>query len=79
MGDIIGLDSIGLLKNKSYLVFFLASVAICIPLAFYYNYTNLFLNEAGMKKAAGVQSLGQVSEFAIHGAAMPLFFVRLRC
>jgi len=34
LSDIIGLDSIGLLKNKSYLVFFLASVAICIPLAF---------------------------------------------
>src|ERR1035437_8510039 len=60
--DIIGLDSIGLLKNKSYLVFFLASVAICIPLAFYYNFTNPFLNEVGMKRAAGVQSFGQVSE-----------------
>jgi len=75
-GDIIGLDSIGLLKNKSYLVFFLASVAICIPLAFYYNFTNPFLNEVGMKRAAGVQSLGQVSEFAFM-VAMPFFFVRL--
>ena len=75
-GDIIGLDSIGLLKNKSYLVFFLASVAICIPLAFYYNFTNPFLNEVGMKSAAGVQSLGQFSELAFM-ALMPLFFVRL--
>lgn len=75
-GDIIGLDSIGLLKNKSYLIFFLASVAICIPLAFYYNYTNLFLNQVGMAKAAGVQSLGQVSEF-LFMIAMPFFFVRL--
>jgi len=76
IGDIIGLDSIGLLKNKSYLVFFLASVAICIPLAFYYNFTNPFLNEVGMKKAAGVQTLGQFSEL-IFMALMPLFFVRL--
>jgi nucleoside transporter len=75
-GDIVGLDSIGLLKNRSYLVFFLASVAICIPLAFYYNFTNPFLNEVGMKSAAGVQSLGQFSEL-LFMALMPLFFVRL--
>jgi nucleoside transporter len=75
-GDIIGLDSIGMLKNRSYLIFFLASVAICVPLAFYYNFTNPFLNEVGMKSAAGVQSLGQVSELAFM-ALMPIFFVRL--
>ena len=75
-GDIIGLDSIGLLKNKSYLVFFLASVAICIPLAFYYNFTNPFLNEVGVKGAAGIQAFGQVSELAFM-ILMPLFFVRL--
>ena len=75
-GDIIGLDAIGLLKNKSYLLFFLASVAICIPLAFYYNFTNPFLNEAGMKSAAGIQTLGQVSE-TLFMLLMPLFFVRL--
>lgn len=74
--DIIGLDSIGLLKNRSYLVFFLASVAICIPLAFYYNFANPFLNEVGMNRAAGVQSFGQVSEF-VFMVAMPFFFVRL--
>lgn len=74
-GDIIGLDSIGLLKNRSYLIFFLASVAICVPLAFYYNFTNPFLNEVGVKAAAGVQSMGQMSELAFM-AAMPLFFVR---
>jgi len=76
LSDIIGLDSIGLLKNKSYLVFFIASVAICIPLAFYYNFTNPFLNEIGMQRAAEKQSLGQVSEF-LFMVAMPFFFVRL--
>lgn len=75
-GEIIGLDAIGLLKNKSYLLFFLSSVAICIPLAFYYNFTNPFLNEVGMKSAAGIQSLGQVSE-TLFMLLMPLFFVRL--
>ncbi|MEN0056706.1 MAG: nucleoside permease [Mucilaginibacter sp.] len=75
-GDIIGLDSIGLLKNRSYLIFFLASVAICVPLAFYYNFTNPFLNEVGMEAAAGKQSMGQMSEL-LFMALMPLFFVRL--
>lgn len=76
LGDILGLDAIGLLKNRSYLTFFLASVAICVPLAFYYNFTNPFLNESGMKGAAGVQTLGQVSE-TLFMVLMPLFFVRL--
>ena len=40
-------------------------IAICIPLAFYYNFTNLFLNEVGVEAAAAVQSLGQVSEVAV--------------
>jgi len=75
-GEIMGLDAIGLLKKRAYLVFFLASVAICIPLAFYYNFTNPFLNEIGMKRAAGMQTLGQYSEL-IFMAAMPFFFVRL--
>ncbi len=74
--DIIGLDAIGMLKNSSYLTFFIASIAICVPLAFYYNFTNPFLNEVGVKSAAGKQALGQVSELAFM-ALMPLFFVRL--
>lgn len=76
LADVLGLDAIRLLRNRSYLLFFLASVAICIPLAFYYNFTNLFLNEAGMKSAAGVQSLGQVSE-TLFMLLIPFFFVRL--
>ena len=76
MSDILGLDAIGLLKNKSYLVFFLASIAICIPLAFYYNFTNPFLNEVGMKAAAFKQSFGQMSELGFM-IFMPFFFVRL--
>ena len=56
------MEALGLLKSRSYLVFFLSSIAICIPLAFYYNFTNLFLNEVGVNAAAAVQSLGQVSE-----------------
>ena len=76
VGDLLGLDAIKMLKNQSFLIFFLASIAICIPLAFYYGFTNPFLNELGMKSAAGVQSLGQVSEL-LFMLAIPLFFTKL--
>lgn len=75
VSEMLGLDALRLLKNKSYLLFFLASIAICIPLAFYYNFTNLFLNEKGMQATAGIQSLGQVSEI-LFMVLMPLLFVR---
>ncbi len=76
IGDMLGLEAFGLLKNRSYLTFFLSSVAICIPLAFYYGFTNPFLNELGMDSAAGKQSMGQMSEL-LFMLLMPLFFVRL--
>ncbi|MGV3704043.1 MAG: nucleoside permease [Arcticibacter sp.] len=76
INEILGLDALKLLNNRSYLLFFLSSVAICIPLAFYYNFTNLYLNEAGLKSAAAVQSLGQVSE-ALFMLLIPVFFIRL--
>lgn len=74
--DILGLDALALLKDRSYLVFFVSSILICIPLAFYYNFTNLFLNEVGVDSAAAVQSLGQVSEL-VFMLAMPFLLVRL--
>lgn len=74
--EIIGLDAIGLLKDKNFLIFFLASLLICIPLAFYYQETNIFLNELNVKGAAGKMTLGQMSE-TLFLFLMPLFFVRL--
>lgn len=71
--QILGLDSLKLLADKNYLIFFVASMLICIPLAFYYSQTNLFLNESGMEKAAGKMSLGQASEL-IFLFLMPFFF-----
>lgn len=74
--DVIGFDAISLLKERSFLIFFLASILICIPLMFYYTFTNLFLNEIGLENAAGKMTLGQVSEI-LFLLAMPLFFKRL--
>ncbi len=74
--EIIGLDALGLLKSRSFLIFFIASTLICIPLAFYYQNANMFLNEVGMEKAAGKMTMGQMSE-AVFLFLMPLFFARL--
>ncbi len=74
-GEIIGLDAIGLLKDKNFLVFFLSSLLICIPLAFYYQETNIFLNELKVEGAAGKMTLGQMSELGFL-FLMPFFFSR---
>ena len=74
--ELLGFDAIGLLKNSSYRLFFIASVLICIPLAFYYNFTNAFLTEVGVGSPTAKQSLGQVSE-VVFMLLMPLLFIRL--
>lgn len=75
-GEIIGLESLGLLKDRNFLIFFLASLLICIPLAFYYQETNIYLNEINVKGAAGKMTFGQMSEM-LFLFAMPWFFSRL--
>ncbi len=57
-----GSDALGLLRDANFLVFFLASILVCIPLAFYYQHANQFLTEIGVASAAGKQTLGQASE-----------------
>jgi nucleoside transporter len=71
--DILGLDAFAMLKDKRYLVFFIASILICIPLAFYYQHANQFLNELGMEKAAGKMTMGQMSE-VFFMLLLPFFF-----
>ena len=76
VGKAIGTEAIVLFRNKSYLVFFIAAILICIPLSFYYGFANVFLVEIGMQDAAGKMILGQVSE-GVFILAIPFLFYRI--
>jgi nucleoside transporter len=73
--DILGLDALRLLTHKNYAIFFLSSILICIPLAFYYQNASPFLTELGVANSTGKMALGQVSEI-LFLLALPFFFTR---
>ncbi|MBX8510985.1 MFS transporter [Pseudomonas cichorii] len=73
--QLLGLDALGLLKDRSYLVFFVASILICIPLAFYYQNANSFLAEIGVANPTAKMAVGQVSE-VVFMLLLPLFIHR---
>jgi nucleoside transporter len=73
--DILGLESLTLLKNKNFLIFFISSILICIPLAFYYQNTNDFLTNIGVENPTGKMTIGQASE-VLFLLALPIFFSR---
>jgi nucleoside transporter len=70
--NILGLDALALLRDKNFLMFFITSILICIPLAFYYQQTNPFLVNIGMENPTGTMALGQFSE-ALFILLLPLF------
>jgi nucleoside transporter len=74
--QVLGADAFVLFKNKAFIVFFISSILICIPLSFYYSLTHDFLTDAGMKNVTSNMTWGQVSE-ALFILAIPFFFKRL--
>ena len=70
--QLIGKDAFVLFKSKSFSLFFISSVLICIPLAFYYTWANPSLTDAYILAFPSINadsfaienkmSLGQVSE-----------------
>jgi nucleoside transporter len=74
--ELLGLDALLLLRDRNFLVFFLASILICIPLAFYYQHANQFLTEIQLSNATGKQTIGQMSE-VVFMLAIPFFLLRV--
>ncbi len=73
--QILGLDALALLKDRSYLIFMLSSFLICIPLAFYYQITSRIVEMTGLP-IGQTMSYGQMSEIFFM-LVMPLFFRKL--
>jgi len=76
LGQILGADAFKLFKDRSFAIFFLSSVLICIPLSFYYAMANPALTDSGMTNVENKMSLGQASEFFFM-LMIPLAFSRL--
>jgi nucleoside transporter len=73
--QLLGLDALALLKNRSYLVFMVSSMLICIPLAFYYQIASRVVEMTGLP-IGQTMSYGQMSEIFFM-LVMPFFFARL--
>ena len=76
VGSIVGVDALRQLGSRPFYVFLVASFLISIPLAAYYNFTQLFLGATGFENIAATQTLGQASEVGFM-LLMPFFFRRL--
>lgn len=73
VSEILGLDALKLLKDKNFALFFIASILICIPLAFYYQNANPFLSNIGVSNPTGKMTIGQISE-VLFLLMLPIFF-----
>ena len=75
IGDLLGFDALKLLNDKNFAIFFISSILICIPLAFYYQNAHPFLTQAGIENPTAKMAIGQLSE-ALFLLLIPIFFTR---
>ena len=76
LSSILMLDAFKLLARPAFLVFILSSMLICIPLAFYFSTTSIFLTDMGFQQPASSMAIGQMSEI-VFMLLIPLFFRKL--
>lgn len=76
VGNLFPVEVRRMFRDRSFLIFALASFLICVPLQFYYAFTNPFLVQVGVANATGKMTLGQVSE-TLGMLLIPWFFRRL--
>lgn len=74
--EILGLDALKLMGNRSFAIFSISVLLITLPFAMYHPFTNMFLNEIGVTNAAGKMTLAQMSE-VVFMLLIPFLFVRL--
>ena len=74
--DVLGLDALQLMKERSFAIFVAAAFLICIPLTFYFSFTPTFLGDCNVTNIPGKMTIGQGSEIFFM-LVMPLFFARL--
>lgn len=74
--SIVGIDALKQLGSKSFYVFLASSFLLCIPLAAYYNFTQIYLGDTGFENIAATLTIGQMSE-VLFMILIPAMFVRL--
>lgn len=73
--DIAGLQTLSLMKDRSFAIFVVCSLLLCIPTAFYFQSAGVFFTQEGMKHVASKMVLAQVSD-VVFLALMPFFLKR---
>jgi len=74
--SLLMLDAVSMLKHPPFFVFIVCSTLICIPLAYYFGVTAMFLGNTGFVAAASTMTIGQMSEIFFM-LLIPFFFRRL--
>jgi nucleoside transporter len=74
--DIAGLKTLALMKDRSFAVFVVCSLLLCIPTSFYFQSANPFFTAEGMEQPASKMVLAQVSD-VVFLAIMPFCLKRL--
>jgi nucleoside transporter len=77
VGALLGFDAIKLFRDRSFATFMICSFLICIPLSFYFTWTNQFMTEMNVSDPTAKMTLGQVSD-VVFLLMLPFLLPRLK-